>query len=298
MDAIKQELRHLLPIGFECAEVPYWVKEEAAVYFVDTENPRIAKYQPASGDLEVFNVPYNFQSLAKCEDGKWIGTVTKGVVIWDQKNNTCKHLGNPEIENASIFLNDGTVDKNGRFFFGTYDLEDLEGEGGSIYMVDHDLSFKKIATGFSVCNGMVFSQDNTKFYMSEQFGGRILAFDWNADDLKLENKRSLYDLPKEKGLPDGLIMDKEGMLWVAHWWGWQLSRISPEGEVLTEIPVPVTTPTCMAFIGEDLNQLFITTARKAVEEEDLKKGFLAGDIFQLDTKITGLEEVRFKYNSK
>jgi sugar lactone lactonase YvrE len=254
------ELKHILPIGFICAEAPYWVKEEGAVYFADTETPRIAKYKPATKELEVFTVPYNFQSLAKCEDGKWIGTVTKGVVLWDQEKNTCRFLGNPESNNGSFFLNDGTVDNKGRFFFGSYDLDNLEGGTGSIYMVDQDLSIKQVATGFSVCNGMVFSPDNSKFYMSEQFGGRIIAMDWNEQKKELENLKIVYEIPKGKGLPDGLIMDSEGMLWIAHWWGWQVSRISPAGELLTEIPVPVKTPTCMAFIGEKLDKLFITTA--------------------------------------
>ncbi|MDC7226290.1 MAG: SMP-30/gluconolactonase/LRE family protein [Spirochaetales bacterium] len=295
MNIVNNKLEHILPTGFLCAEVPYWVKEEAAVYFVDTENPRIAKYTLATEDLEVFNVPYNFQCIAKCENGNWIGTVTNGVVIWNQEKNTVRFLGNPEKGKGTFFLNDGTVDKQGRFFFGSYDLEDLEGGTGSIYMVDHDLSIRQIATGFSVCNGMVFSSNNKKFYMSEQFGGRVLEFDWNEDDCELSNQKSLYDIPKKKGLPDGLIMDSEGMLWVAHWWGWQLSRLSPEGELLAEISVPVTTPTCMAFVGEKMDQLFITSAIKAVGEEDLMKGHLAGDIFQIKLETTGREENRFKY---
>jgi sugar lactone lactonase YvrE len=294
MDIVNKKLEHILPIGFSCAEVPYWVKEEGAVYFADTENPRIAKYTPATAELEVYQVPYNFQSIAKCENGKWIGTVTNGVVIWDQEKNSCRYLGNPESEKRSFFLNDGTVDAEGRFFFGSYDHENLEGGTGSVYMVDHDLSIKQVATGFSVCNGMVFSLDNSTFYMSEQFGGRIIAMDWNEKELKLENLRTAYKLPEEKGLPDGLIMDSEGMLWVAHWWGWQISRVSPEGELLAEIPVPVKTPTCMAFIGENLDTLFITTAIKAVEEEDLKNGHKAGDIFQIQLNITGREETRYK----
>lgn len=294
MDIVRKKLEHILPTGFACAEVPYWVKEEDAVYFVDTESPRIAKFTFSTKELKIINVPYNFQSLAKCEDGKWIATVSKGVVLWDQKKNTCRYLGNPESEKGSFFLNDGTVDKKGRFFFGSYDLDDLEGGTGSVYMVDHDLSIKQVATGFSVCNGMVFSPDNSTFYMSEQFNGRVIAMDWNESELKLENVRTVYSIPKEKGLPDGLIMDAEGMLWVAHWWGWQVSRISPEGELLAEIPVPVKTPTCMAFVGEELDTLFITTAIKAVDEEDLKTGHKAGDIFQIELNITGREETRYK----
>ncbi len=295
MDIVNNKLKHILPTGFLCAEVPYWVKEEGAVYFSDTENPRIAKYTPETEELEIIYVPYNFQCLAKCENGNWIGTVTNGVVIWNQKKNTCRYLGNPEYGKASFYLNDGTVDRKGRFFFGSFDMDNLEGHGGSVYMVDQNLEIKRLASGFSVCNGMVFSRDNRKFYMSEQFGGRILEFDWDEERCELSNQKALYNLPADKGLPDGLIMDSEGMLWVAHWWGWQLSRISPEGSVLAEIPMPVKTPTCMAFIGEKLDKLFITTAIKAVDEQDLKKGPQAGDIFQIELDVPGIEETRFKY---
>ena len=292
MDNVKSP-KHILPTGFCCAEVPYWVEEEGAVYFADTETPRIARYSLADEQLTIFTVPYNFQCLAKCTDGRWIGTVTKGVAIWDQKSGECRFLGNPELENPSIYFNDGTVDPEGRFFFGTYDLDNLEGAGGSVYMVDGDLNIRKIATGFAVCNGMAFSGDGNSFYMSEQFGGRVLGFDWNEKEMKLENRRVVYEIPKDKGLPDGLIMDSEGMLWIAHWWGWRLSRISTDGRLLGEVPMPVTTPTSMVFCGEGLNRLLITTASKAVEAEDLAKGPLAGDIFSLETNLTGRIEHRF-----
>ena len=289
------KLKHILPTGFACAEVPYWVEEEEAVYFTDTETPRIAKYSIDSKELEIFTLPYNFQSLAKCTDGRWIGTVTKGVAIWDQAGGSCRFIGNPEIESGSIYFNDGTVDPHGRFFFGTYDLEDLEGNGGSVYMVDGDLSIRKIASGFSVCNGMVFSPDGSRFYMSEQFGGRILGFDWSEEKKELQNMKTVYSFPGGKGLPDGLIMDSEGMLWVAHWWGWRLSRLDTCGRLITEVQMPVTTPTSMAFFGKKLNRLLITTARKAVDDDDLKKGPLAGDIFELETNITGRPENRFVF---
>ena len=120
--------------------------------------------------------------------------------------------------------------------------------------------------------------------MSEQFGGRVLEFDWNEETCELTNKKTLYNLPKDKGLPDGLIMDSEGMLWLAHWWGWRISRISPQGELLAEIPMPVTTPTSMAFIGSEMNTLLITSAKKAVDAVDLKTGHEAGDIFQIETE--------------
>lgn len=288
-----KDVRLSLPIGFTCGETPYWVPEEDSVYLVDTENPRIARFDVSTEKVEIITVPYAFQCLHRRIEGGWIGSITKGVALWDDKKNTCTYLGSPGVEKDGHFCNDGTVDKTGRLLFGIFDMDALEEPSGTMYCVDHDFTFKKVADGLFVPNGMAFSDDNKTLYVNEQFGPFVSAYDWDSETLSLSNKRKIYTLAEGEGLPDGLIMDADGHLWIAHWWGWKISQITTDGKLLQTIDLPVTTPTSMVLAGPDMDKMYITTARKAVEEEDLKKGFMAGHVFSLDGMGTGRLENKF-----
>jgi sugar lactone lactonase YvrE len=60
-------------------------------------------------------------------------------------------------------------------------------------------------------------------------------------------------------LADGMTIDSEGMLWIAVAGSGEVRRYSPRGEVDTVVRVPVACPTSVAFGGEDLDDLYITT---------------------------------------
>jgi sugar lactone lactonase YvrE len=51
------------------------------------------------------------------------------------------------------------------------------------------------------------------------------------------------------------------------WGGHRVIRMSPEGEVLTEVPMPVAQPSSCVFGGPDLDVLYVTTAREGLEVE-------------------------------
>jgi sugar lactone lactonase YvrE len=290
----KCEAANTAALGMTCGEAPVWIPEENTFYFVETEERELYSYSVGSGTIERYPVPFKFQCLARREKGGWIGTVQNGVALWNPDDNSAEFIGNPEQGRRGMFFNDGTVTPGGDFIFGTFDLENLEKPNGSIYIVDSQLKIALLEPGFAVPNGMAFGLDGTTLYVSEQFGKRILLFDWDPAAKKLGNRRTFTEFTEEQGLPDGLIIDSEGYVWVANWWGWKVTRFDPDGAIDMEIPLPVTTATCMVFAGKNMDLLYITTARKAVDEEDLKKGPEAGDLFVAEPGCTGRLENKFK----
>ena len=74
---------------------------------------------------------------------------------------------------------------------------------------------------------------------------QVVAFDFDADRGELSNGRTIITFPQGIGRPDGMTIDVEGMLWIAHWEGWRVSRWNPhEGRLLDEVRLPVH-----AFLG-------------------------------------------------
>ena len=287
------QAENIAALGLECGEAPVWVPEEDCFYFVDTERRTLYSYSIQTGEIVMYPVPFQFQCLAKRKKRGWVGTVVRGVASWDPEEGSCRFIGNPEAGSSSMLVNDGTVTPEGDFVFGTYDVQNLSEPRGNLFLMDDNFTTRLIEPGFAVPNGMAFGPDGRSFYISEQFASRVLRFDWDPKAKQLANREVFVEFSEEQGMPDGLIIDDEGFIWVAHWQGWRVTRFDPEGTIDLEIPLPVTTATCMVFGGKNLDELYITTARKCVEEEDLQKGPEAGDIFKAVPGCRGRMENQF-----
>jgi len=90
----------------------------------------------------------------------------------------------------------------------------------------------------------------------------------------------------DNGLPDGLAVDSDGNIWVAVWDGSEVRCISPHGDLLGVVPMPVTRPTSCAF-GPD-GTLYITTARTELPPSVLERKPEAGAVFAMSTATTGV----------
>jgi sugar lactone lactonase YvrE len=121
----------------------------------------------------------------------------------------------------------------------------------------------------------------------------IYVYDFDAASGAIENRRPFIHTPEGKGVPDGLTVDSEGFIWSACWGGWKITRYDPTGKVERIIQLPVQYPTSCAFGGASLDELFITSAWKALSEEKRKRQPLAGDLFRLKVGIKGLVEPKF-----
>jgi sugar lactone lactonase YvrE len=83
-------------------------------------------------------------------------------------------------------------------------------------------------------------------------------------------------------------VDVEGAYWCAMFEGQRLLRLSPAGELLAEVPLPVRCPTMPCFGGPDLRTLFVTTACIGRSAEELAAQPLAGKVLALRVDVPGL----------
>ena len=93
-----------------------------------------------------------------------------------------------------------------------------------------------------------------------------------------------------------MTIDTEGMLWIAHWDGWQVTRWNPAtGSLLLHIKLPVARATSCTFGGEEMKDLYITSASTGLTDEQLTAQPLAGSLFVVkDCGFSGLMPAKYK----
>ena len=287
------ELEHVLPVQNKLGEGPMWHPGEQALYWVDIPNHLIYRYYPVTGQREVFDAGVAVTVLAPRAAGGLVTGTARGFAFWDPRSQKLDFIANPEADRPYIRFNDGAVDVKGRFWAGTMNDQDSESPDGCLYRLDPDGSIHRMATGITVSNGTAWSPDHKTMYFTDTFRRVILAFDYDADTGAISNRRPFVHVPEEDGFPDGHTMDSEGCLWSTHWGGWKVTRYDPDGKVEREIRLPVANVTSCAFGGDNLDELYITTAWLTLSEEDRQKQPLAGDLFRVKVGIKGLEQSRF-----
>lgn len=195
----------------------------------------------------------------------------------------------PEHGRDGIIYNDLKCDRWGRVWAGTSHALEKEPRGALWCVADKD-QMALGDVGFAVSNGPAFSPDGRTMYFNDSVGRQTLAYDISPDDLHARNRRIVKTYAVEEGLPDGVIVDAEGMVWIAHWGGACVSRITPEGKTLASFPVPAQNVTTMCFAGPELRTLYITTARDGMDDKQLREWPLSGSVFKLDMDVAGLPE--------
>ena len=273
-------------------EGPLWSARENAVYWVDIVSRKVHRYGVAGDTRRTWTYEAQVTSLAERTQGGLVGTVRDGFAFIDLEAGTFEPIAMPEADLPDNRFNDGKVDDKGRYWAGSMD-DGEKLETGSLYRLGGDLSLQKMDDHYAITNGPAFSADGKTLYHTDTAKRTIYAFDFSEDGA-IGNKRVFIELTaEEEGYPDGMTVDSEDCLWLAHFGGSRLTRYSPRGDVMQVIAMPVPNITSCTFAGADLDTLYITTARHLMDENDIRKYPLAGSLFSCKPGVTGLPTPMF-----
>ncbi len=268
-------------------EGPLWVAAEHAVYWVDIIGRNVHRLSLADDTRRTWTFNTAVTSLATRAQGGFVGTITDGFAWLDLENGTIEPIALPEAHMPNNRFNDGKIDRAGRYWAGSMHTS-AQAETGVLYRLDPDLSLQRMDTGYCISNGPAFSRDGRTLYHTDSTRHIIYAFDCDEQG-NLSNKRLFVQLidPSE-GAPDGMTVDSDNCIWLAHYGGGRLTRYSPQGAVLQIVPLPVPNVTSCAFVGPKLDKLIVTTASVGMSAGQLRKHPLAGSLFMVEPGVTGL----------
>lgn len=276
-------------------EGPTWDHKTQKLYWVDIEGYAVHVLDTKSSDHGVIDVGTYVGSLCVRRSGGLILALKDRFVAFDPETGEITPLADAEPHLPGNRFNDGKCDPAGRFWAGTLMLDEDHGEGkGNLYCLypDHRVELKM--PGVWISNGLAWTSDNRTMYYIDSPLRTVSAFDYDLETGNITNRRVAILVAEGMGYPDGMAIDEEDKLWIAHWDGACVRRWDPQtGEVLATIEMPVTRPTSCVFGGENFETLYITSASTRLSPEQLAPQPLAGAVFQCKPGVRGLPMTEF-----
>lgn len=265
-------------------ETPVWSSTEARLYWIDSLAAEVHRFDPASGRDEVLPLELEgyLGSIALCAGGGLLILCGKSLLRLAPGAKRPEPLCAVEAELPGNNPNDGKVDPQGRFWFGTMDAAAAK-PSGALYRYARG-RLEQMDSGFACANGLAWAPGGRTLYFVDMMPGHVLAYDFDGAAGRLSNRRVFARFDGSGGLPDGLCSDAEGGLWIAMWDGGCLVRYDREGRQTHRVELPVPRPTCPIFAGPGLTQLYVTSSADEVVEGAPQ----SGSLFVLEPEVPGL----------
>jgi len=283
------EAQCVLDIQATLGEGPSWDAQNGKLLWVDIENSLVNRFDPASGNNESWTVEKEASFAIASTQGDIIVGTREGVVRLDPQSGEIIKVVNPDTNSETARFNDGKCDPRGRLFAGTISDTRTPGDA-NCYRFDQAFNYETVVTGVVNSNGLCWSPDHKVFYYIDTATRKIDAFDYDIETGSITNRRTVVDIPETMGIgkPDGMTIDNDGMLWTGMWGGASVCRWNLQtGELIGKVEIPCPNVTSCCFGGENLDELYITTPRKGLNDEQLKQFPKAGGIFLCRPGVSG-----------
>lgn len=291
-EANTMEAKLVLNTNALLGEGPIWNHKTQQLYWVDIEKRQLHLYTPETNESTFFDAGERIGTVVPIDNGGALVALQNGIHSMDLVDGSLTLIHNPLEE--GIRFNDGKCDPVGRFWVGSMHMES-EKNAASLYMMDNDQRVVEKLDGVTVSNGIIWSLDNETMYYIDTPTRQVQAFDYDVSTGEISSPRVVITVPKENGSPDGMTIDEEGMLWIGHWGGSMVGRYDPEsGEMIQKVDVPALNVTACAFGGENLDQLYITTASIGMNEDQLKQFPQAGGLFVVEPGVRGVQAAFYR----
>jgi len=286
------------PVGNVTAalgEGPYWVPEDDCLLWVDIEGARLHRtYFPAKETVTDSPGPVS-AAFPAVGGGILIAGGAALTLLFPAERGgqwVARTIADTPARDG-IRFNDAGVDPAGRVWVGSMHVTEAE-PVGELYRLDHGGRMNPVIKNVTVSNGLGWSPDGSRMYYADSPLRRVDVFDYDPATGEAFARRTFADLSAAEGVPDGLTVDADGCVWVAMWGGSALRRLTPDGEPDAVLPVPVSQPTSCAFGGPDLADLYITSARVGLTEDQLAAQPLAGRLLHVRPGPVGLPSTTAK----
>ncbi|RUX05194.1 MAG: SMP-30/gluconolactonase/LRE family protein [Mesorhizobium sp.] len=275
----------------ELGEGPSYDPATDALFWFDIVNGRLLEKSVAGGALKIHELGQMASAIAIIDDKRQLIATETGLFVRDVATGRMTLHTPVEADNPLTRSNDSRVHPCGALWMGTMGKSEAKGAGSIYWFFKGEL--RKLFSGITVSNSICFSGDGALAYYTDTSTGLLMRVACNpATGLPAGEPNVFVDHRSSKGYVDGSVVDHDGVLWNAVWGGKAVKAYSPDGTLLREIAMPVTQPSCPAFVGAKADRLAVTSAWKGKDEKQRQLDPQAGMTFVLDIKVNGRFEPR------
>ena len=265
-----------------------WHATTKQLFWVDIEGKKVHQYRPDNGETRSIDVGERIGTVVLTSGNEAIVALQNGLFRLNLTDESLTLITNPLENMPDIRFNDGKCDPMGRLWVGSMHLSAQPGVA-SLYRMNSDRTVERVLDDITISNGIAWSLDHQTMYYIDTPTYWVQAYDYEPDTGRITHPRVVIRVPEEVGPPDGMTIDEEGMLWIAHWGGNRVIRWNPEtGEPLATIEIPAPLVTSCAFGGDDLSTLYITTARAGLSDEQRAQYPYSGGLFSIQPGVRGV----------
>lgn len=280
---------HDSPLG----ESPLWDPRTQVLHWVDIPRGQIHRFDPATGTNTTHTLSGKVTSLALRSAGGLVITLRKNFAFFDPVTGAVESLDGIEADQPENRFNDGKVDRQGRYWAGSMNEVRIGRPDGGLYRFDRPGAVTQWISNVTISNGTGWSPDGRTMYYTDTRRHVITAYDFDPERGEPTHPRIFCEIDPQSGiLPDGLTVDAEGFVWTALI-NFGCARLDPTGRLERVVTYPASRGTSCTFGGPDDKDLYITTARESLREDELATQPDAGGLFRCRPGVAGLPETPF-----
>lgn len=291
----------LAPQSYALGESPFWHPHEQMLYWVDIPGKQLLRANVYMGTVEAWDMPSEPGCIAPAAKGGLVVALRHGVFRAREWGGALDHITTLPYDTRAVRANDGKCDALGRFWVGTID-EPKAARAAELFSIDCRTAtpvVERKAGNALTANGLAWSPDNRALYWADTANHIVHAWDYDLPANSLSAHRTHLMFPSKpagwtfgqagyQGRPDGAAVDVQGNYYAAMFEGARLCKFAPDGSLLAEIATPAQCPTMPCFGGEDLQTLYLTTARHGRSEAELERYPQSGCVFSMRVDTPGL----------
>lgn len=256
-----------------------WNTDRNSLFWVDIEGKTLYEYLPGRMECRQWNFDRMVTTVVPETDSSVVIALQNEIVKVDLNNGHTTSVAPIPDGNGALRTNDGKCDSSGRLWVGTMGFDAAKG-AAALYCVSGDGKVTTKLEDVTISNGIVWSSNQKYMYYNDTPTGRITRYRYDDSTGEILYDGVAVNIPAHTGVPDGMTIDSDDNLWVAQWGGSGVYCYNPyTGELLEKVEVPAPNVASCAFGGENLDELYITTARAGLNKEQLQKYPLSGSLF-------------------
>lgn len=286
-----------MPRNARLGEGACWDDRAKRLLWLDIFGKKLFQYFTGNKNFIETDLPVMIGTVALTNKDELLMAGERGIYLFKEQDNELSRICDPEHGIEGHRFNDGKVSPDGIFWAGGVRLEGAEtAPPCALYKMDTDFNIAKALECIDISNGLAWDEERSIMYYIDSPRQEIWAFDYERGRGNISNKRTVVKISIDDGMPDGMTIDSDGMLWVALWRGWGVARFNPfTGEKLAKVCIDAPLASCPSFGGENMDILYITSASSSAFNSDLKTD-REGCLFEVKTCARGLPTYRFQLN--